>query len=112
MMTDFELDVLEAAAKGATKGVWHCRRKDVFSRTADGDFPVVYDARYERDANYIAAANPAAVLDLIVELRQARADACEWKEATCPKCGFTGVVKTFRAGNTISVQNKKSKPED
>ena len=31
---------------------------------------------------------------------------------TCPKCGFTGMVKTFRMGDTISVQNKKGDPEE
>ncbi len=83
-MTEKELDALEAAAKAATPGPWrHPGRALVVSRMSE-DEPLVCNciskqfAQAPKDAAFIAAANPAVVLDLIAELRQARADACEW----------------------------------
>lgn len=76
-MTDAELDALEAAAKAATSGPWET---DSLNNVRNRDTTIVLTAvlpthREPRpeDANYIAAANPAVVLELIAELRQARA---------------------------------------
>jgi|GEM_PF-2457118 len=86
-MTEKELDALEAAAKAATPHLtmllppspvedsWHVRDIDDlavvrcygFNNEGNGDTA-------KRYAEYIAAANPAAVLELIAELRQARTE--------------------------------------
>lgn len=72
-MTDDELDALEAAAKAATPGPWkHYNYKGSDCVTVSGK---VFLPRLEisvADTAFIAAANPAAVLELIAELRQAR----------------------------------------
>lgn len=90
-MTDEQLDALELKAKAATEGMWRCSKKVVFCHTVNDDFPVVCDAVGECDAAFIAAANPAAILELIAELRQARAER-DWLASeraaskTCPTC--------------------------
>ena len=92
-MTDVELSALEAAAKATTPGPWRTegysilRNSDGIASAQSNGSPEIcnvlldgdYDpkTRHERalhNAAYIAAANPAAVLDLIAELRQARAE--------------------------------------
>jgi len=100
-MTDAELDALEAAAKSATPGPW----KAVGQCVADSDRYVLANCNTNfskgqvvSNAAYIAAANPAAILELIAELRQARAiveasygmikkavDRAAAKEAVCQK---------------------------
>jgi len=82
-MTDAELTALEAAAKAATPGPWYAysggsivweQTHEIHSDVCDcGD-------KRPKDTAFIAAANPAAVLDLIAELRQARAEAWEWTD--------------------------------
>jgi len=86
-MTDAELSALEAAAKAATPGPWETdyRQRYVFAENGVNvceirgygelihmvpESDVIEQMR--NNANFIAAANPAAVLDLIAELRQAR----------------------------------------
>ena len=103
-MTDAELSALETAAKAATPGPWrHPGRALVVSRMS-ADEPLVCDclsrefAQAPKDAAFIAAANPAVVLELIAELRQTRevakvsygmirdaVDRVAAKEATCQK---------------------------
>ena len=88
-MTDAELDALEAAAKAATPGPWETdyRQRYVFAANGvnvceiRGYGELIHmvpecEAVEQMRSNgiYIAAANPAAVLDLIAELRQARAE--------------------------------------
>lgn len=75
-MTNEQLAALEAAAKAATPGPWrHPGRALVVSRM-DSSEPLVCDclsqqfAQAPKDAAFIAAANPAAILDLIAELRK------------------------------------------
>lgn len=77
-MTNEQLDALEAATKAATPGPWrHPGRALVASRMSE-DEPLVCNciskqfAQAPKDAAFIAAANPAAVLDLIAELRKVR----------------------------------------
>ena len=62
--TDAELDALEAVAKAATPGPWKL----------DAEADTTLDDQIVRDGIYIATANPAVVLNLIAELRQARAE--------------------------------------
>jgi len=71
-MNDTELDALEAAAKAATPGPWEHERSHVVQ--LDGT-PVANCVSYKiaqspKNAAYIAAANPAAILELITELRK------------------------------------------
>ena len=74
-MTEKELDALETAAKAATPGPWvidpilNILSKDEIVYV-DGDDSI----GYVNNIKYIAAANPAAVLELIAALRQARAE--------------------------------------
>ena len=96
-MTDAEIDALEQAAKAATPGPWEISRDDyaLFIESRKGTVGEIGDAF---DANYISAANPAAILELIAELRQAWAiaeasygmikkavDRAAAKEAVCHK---------------------------
>ena len=99
-MTDAELNALEAAAKAATPGPWvrdgslsiygphlqqsqHSNGRIFIANVSAGrnrDDPAFGDdgssitGDGHADAAYIAAANPAAILDLIAELRQTRAE--------------------------------------
>ena len=89
-MTDAELSALEAVAKAATPGPWrHPGRALVVSRMSE-DEPLVCDcisqefAQAPKNAAFIATANPSVVLELIAEMRQARAER-DWlaKLAAC-----------------------------
>lgn len=65
-MTNEQLDALEAAAKAATPGPWGYDE-------ADEDMAVLgAESQLVKDAAYIAAANPSAILSLIAELRQVK----------------------------------------
>ena len=82
-MTDAELSALESLARAATPGPWDC---DALStvRSMNNDYRgvgIVYCAIDStgrvptiNNAAYIAAANPATVLELIAELRQVKAE--------------------------------------
>ena len=105
-MTDTELDALEAAAKAATPGPWeyNSRRKEIWAINSRHT-PIVEVGTYGQwNVDYIVAANPAAVLELIEELRQTmkerdwladKLESIEWpllttwieaaKEAICQK---------------------------
>ena len=80
-----DLDSLESAARAATPGPWENAEDAVFRVTVEaGDRWVcdcisgkVHSSQEAKDAAYIAAANPAVVLELVTELRKARA-AQEW----------------------------------
>lgn len=80
-MTDGDLEQLENRARAATPGPWrHPGRALVVSTIAKSE-PIVCDcisqefAQAPKDADYIAAVNPAVVLELIAELRSARLSA-------------------------------------
>lgn len=86
-MTDTELNELEALARAATPGPWdkessfwnssfsRCTEYPPFTVKAKGfDVAFCYGKHCTEDAAYIAAANPAVVLKLIAELRQAKAE--------------------------------------
>ena len=86
-MTDAELSELERLAKEATPGPWPQGKEDKEFVLYNGTFICGCNSAIMRNgdvidgktnARYIAAANPAAILELIAELRQARKDACEW----------------------------------
>lgn len=72
-MTDTDLSALESAARAATPGPWEISRDDfaAYIESRKGTVGEIGDAF---DANYISAANPAAILELIAELRQAWAE--------------------------------------
>ena len=94
-MIDAELDTLEAAAKAATKGPWidieeddenfgwgihYTTTQNRLDNSKAGiakietDFNPPVEKEQKANAAFIAAANPAVVLELIAELRQARAE--------------------------------------
>ena len=91
------LDFLEAAAKAATPGPWghygHRPHINVPDEVRAEDGTVIVTVHNDCDAAYIAAANPAVVLELIAELRKAQAER-DWvirkvgrgyeRNTTCP----------------------------
>lgn len=77
-MTDAEIDALEAKALGATTGPWRVLHPDGWVVT--DDVFIETDAS-PHNAEFIAAANPAAILELISQYRDAqRALACKEKD--------------------------------
>lgn len=82
-----DLDYLETTAKAATPGPWYAsgapKAYCIASRNDNTDIVSVnlYNeyiksgVQREEDADFIAAANPAVVLELIAELRSARLSA-------------------------------------
>ena len=91
-MTDEQLADLEAAAKAATPGPWKESLYPFFIQAGDYQLATVTSKNAGDDSAYIAAANPAAILELIQDLRQARAER-EWLaekgENICRRCGVT-----------------------
>lgn len=100
-MTEKELAALETAAKATTPGPWRTEgysilrysdgiasaqsngSPEICNVLLDGDYdPKTRHERALHNAAFIAAANPAAVLDLIAELRQARAER-DWIAGHC-----------------------------
>lgn len=80
-MTDAELSELERLAKEATPGPWPQGKEDKEFVLYNGTFICGCNSAIMRNgdvidgktnARYIAAANPAAILELIAELRQTR----------------------------------------
>lgn len=88
MAIEYDIDALEAAAKKASKGRWHYRKKGSMPGFVQADVPdanMPYglevlgddycgfgdDEQRERDCQFVAAANPNVVLDLIRRLREA-----------------------------------------
>lgn len=70
---NIDLNELEALAKTATPGPWRYdnRRKEIWS----SDTPIIEAGYYaRRNVDYIVAANPTVVLELIAELRKLRAE--------------------------------------
>lgn len=75
------IDELDRLAKAATPGPWHVEKETLVCYThAAGIIPlslsVAIPCAHPLPANaaYIAAANPAAVLELVAELRRLRAE--------------------------------------
>ena len=86
-----DLDDLEAKAKAATPGPWRCGYEPGFCGELidpTGEMIASFaDEPTARDSDFIAAANPSAVLDLIRELREARAviaKALSWDDRGTP----------------------------
>jgi len=75
-MTDTELNELEAKAKAATQGTWMSDYYGVYTQNG------ISLPRNPEDCKYIAAANPAVILELITELKQARKER-DWLAETC-----------------------------
>ena len=71
-MTDTELSSLEAAAKAATPGPWNTKEGPDFSEIFAHDKNIALIGSQHADAAYIAAANPASILELVQELKQAK----------------------------------------
>ena len=71
-MTDVELSALEAKAKAATPGPWETKEGPDFSEILANSKNIALVGSQHKDAAYIATANPAVVLELIKDLRQAR----------------------------------------
>ncbi len=88
MKVEYDIDALEAAAKNASKGRWYYRKAGGMLGFVQADVPgtnMPYglevlgddycgfgdDEQRERDCQFVAAANPAVVLDLIRRLREA-----------------------------------------
>jgi len=94
-----DIDTLEVAAKAATPGPWN------IVRDPDGYTHYIGPSlvtQVRDDAAYIAAVSPDAVLELIAELRKARAER-DWlandiatKDGNCPPIlqDCTGIVCT------------------
>ena len=73
-MTNAEIDALETAAKAATPGPWEydVEQGEYHGVWAGGRY-IVPSLHIDADnCKYIAAANPAVILELIAELRQTR----------------------------------------
>ena len=83
-----DLESLEAKAKAATPGPWRYGYEPGFcGELIDpiGEMIASFaDEPAARDANFIAAANPKAILALIRELREARAAVAAEREAWKP----------------------------
>jgi len=74
--TGINLDALEAAARAATPGPWEFREADGLCDIAVPDGWLLQsdsESANRRDAQYVAAANPAVVLELVHRLREAEA---------------------------------------
>lgn len=88
MAIEYDIEALEAAAKKASKGRWYYRKRAGMAGFVQADVPgtnMPYglevladdycgfgdDEQRERDCQFVAAANPDVVLDLIRRLREA-----------------------------------------
>lgn len=78
-MTDTQLSELKRLAQAATSGPWKIAfNKDIYHVSLDGNYVDICDNGYDgtggiqnsKDAAYIAAANPAVILELIAELEE------------------------------------------
>lgn len=69
-----DLDTLEAFAKAATPGPWDTKEGPDFSEILANSKNIALVGSQHKDAAFIAAANPAVVLELIAELRKGRAE--------------------------------------
>ena len=78
-MTDVEIDTLEAKAYAATSGPWRVLKENGWVVT---DHVFIETDALPRNAEFIAAANPAAILELISQYRDAqRALACKREDS-------------------------------
>lgn len=112
----FDLDKLEELAKAATPGPWQFFDEEgecYSSAPATGAFLVEYGASVDQkllDVNYIAAANPAAVLALIEEVRNGdKPDECVM--AHTPPFDFAQCEThdtTFPLGGTCKWRGRES----
>lgn len=68
-MTDAEIDALEAKAYAATTGPWRVLKENGWVVT---DNVFIETDALPRNAEYIAAANPAVILEMVREIRRLR----------------------------------------
>lgn len=87
-MTPADLSRIETLAREATPGPWErdeLQPRAVYRAKYDdclrrvSECPALYGQQAMRDAAYIAAANPAAVLALIERVRELEADAARFR---------------------------------
>ena len=82
-MTDTELDAIEAAAKASTPGPWTTHgRNFVVSIESRNNPIIVCDCLERKDAKYVESVQPAAILEMIAELRQAKVER-DWLAEKC-----------------------------
>lgn len=83
-MSNIDKRELREAAEKATKGRWAVEFDDEIYST-DGvnheQIAMVFSENEARDAAFIAAANPATVLELLDELEKMQAQSSKWCEA-------------------------------
>lgn len=77
-MSQIDLDALEKLADEATPGEWTINAvrtiegQQMVCGGVDHEYGLVADVTMDRDAAFIAAANPATIKALIAELKEAR----------------------------------------
>lgn len=88
MDIDLDLDDLEAKARAATAGPWRHDKGGVYGVRILADKGAVAEwddiPLSEEDANFIAAANPAVVLELVQRLRAAEGIVRDLAECDSP----------------------------
>lgn len=99
MTTPVDLDSLEALCRAATPGPWrkgNVDRDRIFVQHEGGIGPervlLIMNKHFpsEDDADFIAAANPAAILELVERVREAEAILLANDLDPCQHCAFTG----------------------
>jgi hypothetical protein len=128
MSEPIDLDELEAKAKAATPGDWTANRCVVETVTVSGAYRTVAECRSDllieegvtlSDAAFIAAANPAVVLELVSQLRDTRAivrdlAAIHWPVSAvttaCALCGHNpfGHAETCPHRRAVEFQKKST----
>ena len=78
-MTEEQRAELEKLARAATQGEWTFRPED--GRVRGDMHVVVWETPLDQDAAFIAAANPATVLDLLATIARLEAEAVKDGEA-------------------------------
>ena len=82
-MTDAELSSLEAAARAATPGPWTTHgRNFVVSIESRNNPIIVCDCLERKDAKYVESVQPAAILEMIAEVRQLQIER-DWLAEKC-----------------------------
>lgn len=132
---ELDLDAIEAAAKAATPGEWAFVTQGIRRFETPDDFVAEAGVFEEPDAKFVAATNPAVVLELIRRLRAAEAlaasrietipvetqvlaifqelraeqasEAEEFAEAIRARCGQQALVVFFQDGASIDAMDEE-----
>ena len=99
-----DLDELEAKAKAATPGPWERISSAVFLEDSPHDIAHV---KWIEDGEFIAAANPKAILALIRELREARAAVAAEREACAAQIQGWNTAMTDKLADAIRARGEK-----